>query len=93
MAFAESHMILGVSACGRPRNNARAARCGVEGTRGIEPRLAGAYSTLGQLRLEYDRDWDGAASDFARAIALDLRTLRPICVGACCSHAGDSIAP
>jgi tetratricopeptide (TPR) repeat protein len=43
----------------------------------IEPRLAGAYATLGQIKLQYDRDWTGAEADFARAIALNPSLSEP----------------
>jgi len=71
MGFAESHMILGIFGMRAPAETMPRARDAVLKALRIEPRLAGAYSTLGQIKLEYDRDWDGAASDFARAIALD----------------------
>jgi serine/threonine-protein kinase len=43
----------------------------------IEPRLAAAYGTLGQIKLQYDRDWDGAEADFVHAIALDPSLAEP----------------
>jgi tetratricopeptide (TPR) repeat protein len=43
----------------------------------VEPRLAGAYGTLGHIKMQYDRDWDGAEADFARAIALNPSLSEP----------------
>jgi tetratricopeptide (TPR) repeat protein len=43
----------------------------------IEPRLGGAYATLGQIKVQYDRDWDGAEADFAHAIALNPSLSEP----------------
>jgi tetratricopeptide (TPR) repeat protein len=37
----------------------------------IEPRLVPALATLAQIKLQYDRDWDGADADLRRAIELD----------------------
>jgi DNA-binding winged helix-turn-helix (wHTH) protein/TolB-like protein len=37
----------------------------------IEPRLAAGYAILGHIKLQYDRDFDGAEADFRHAIALD----------------------
>jgi tetratricopeptide (TPR) repeat protein len=37
----------------------------------IEPRLATAYTTSAVIKMQYDRDWDGAEADLARSIALD----------------------
>jgi DNA-binding winged helix-turn-helix (wHTH) protein/TolB-like protein/Flp pilus assembly protein TadD len=71
MGFAESYMILGIFGMRPPAETMPRARDAVLKALRIEPQLAGAYSTLGQIKLEYDRDWDGAASDFARAIELD----------------------
>jgi tetratricopeptide (TPR) repeat protein len=43
----------------------------------IEPRLAGAYGTLGHIKMQYDRDWAGAEADFARAITLNPSLAEP----------------
>jgi adenylate cyclase len=37
----------------------------------IEPRLATAHATRGHIKMQFDRDWEGAEADFARAIELD----------------------
>lgn len=37
----------------------------------LEPALAEAHASLGYTRLFFEWDWDGAASSFKRAIALD----------------------
>jgi adenylate cyclase len=37
----------------------------------LEPRLATAYATRGQIKMQFDRDWQGAEADYARAIELD----------------------
>jgi DNA-binding winged helix-turn-helix (wHTH) protein/tetratricopeptide (TPR) repeat protein len=43
----------------------------------IEPRLAAAYGTLGHIKMQYDRDWEGAEADFTRAIKLDPLLAEP----------------
>ena len=71
VGLAESYMILGIFGMRPPAETMPRARDAALTALRIEPRLAGAYATLGQIKVEYDRDWDGAAADFARAIALD----------------------
>ena len=71
VGLAESYMILGVFGMRPPAETMPRARDAALTALRIEPRLAGAYATLGQIKVEYDRDWDGAAADFARAIALN----------------------
>jgi tetratricopeptide (TPR) repeat protein len=43
----------------------------------IEPRLAAAYGTLGHIKEQYDRDWEGAEADFIHAIKLDPSLSEP----------------
>ncbi len=71
VGLAESYLILGVFGMRPPAETIPRARDAVLTALRIEPRLAGAYATLGQIKMENDRDWDGAAADFARAIALN----------------------
>ena len=71
VGLAESYLILGVFGMRPPAETIPGARDAVLTALRIEPRLAGAYATLGQIKMENDRDWDGAAADFARAIALN----------------------
>ena len=39
----------------------------------IDPNLAAAHSALGHIKVQFDRDWDGAAQEYARAKQLDPR--------------------
>jgi tetratricopeptide (TPR) repeat protein len=43
----------------------------------LEPRLAQAHAALGHIKMQYDRDWDGAAADFNRAVELDPEIPEP----------------
>jgi DNA-binding winged helix-turn-helix (wHTH) protein/TolB-like protein/Flp pilus assembly protein TadD len=77
VGLAESYTILGVFGMRAPAETMPRARDAVLKALRIEPRLAGAYSTLGQIKMQYDRDWDGAEADFARAIALNASLAEP----------------
>jgi TolB-like protein/lipoprotein NlpI len=37
----------------------------------LDPDLSAAHTSLGWIRMWYDRDWDGARASFERALALD----------------------
>ena len=39
----------------------------------IDPNLAAAHAALGHIKVQFDRDWDGAAQEYARAKQLDPR--------------------
>jgi tetratricopeptide (TPR) repeat protein len=71
VGLADCYVVLGVFGMRPPAETLPRARDAVLKALKIEPRLAGAYGTLGQIKMQYDRDWDGAEADFARAIALN----------------------
>ena len=77
VGLAESYTILGVFGMRAPAETMPRARDAVLKALRIEPRLAGAYATLGQIKMQYDRDWEGAEADFARAIALNASLSEP----------------
>jgi DNA-binding winged helix-turn-helix (wHTH) protein/TolB-like protein/tetratricopeptide (TPR) repeat protein len=77
VGLADCYMILGVFGMRPPTETLPRARDAVLKALQIEPRLAGAYGTLGHIKMQYDRDWDGAEADFARAIALDPALSEP----------------
>ena len=69
--LAECHTVMGVFGMRAPAETFPRARDSVLKALHIEPRLAAAYATLGQIKLQYDRDWDGAEADLNRATELD----------------------
>lgn len=75
--FADCYLVMGIFGMRPPAETLPRARDAVLKALQIEPRLAGAYATLGQIKLQYDRDWDGAEADFARAIALNPSLSEP----------------
>ena len=77
VGLADCYMTLGVFGMRPPVETLPRARDAVLTALRIEPRLAGAYATLGQIKLQYDRDWTGAEADFARAIALNPSLSEP----------------
>jgi DNA-binding winged helix-turn-helix (wHTH) protein/tetratricopeptide (TPR) repeat protein/TolB-like protein len=77
VGLADCYMILGVFGMRAPAETLPRARDAVLKALHIEPRLASAYGTLGHIKMQYDRDWDGAEADFARAIALDPSLSEP----------------
>jgi DNA-binding winged helix-turn-helix (wHTH) protein/TolB-like protein len=77
VGLAESYTILGVFGMRAPAETMPRARDAVLKALSIEPRLAGAYATLGEIKMQYDRDWDGAEVDFERAIALNPSLAEP----------------
>jgi len=77
VGFADCYMILGIFGMRPPTETLPRARDAVLKALQIEPRLAGAYGALGQIKMQYDRDWDGAEADLARAIALDPSLSEP----------------
>jgi len=77
VGLAECYVVLGVFGMRPPAETLPRARDAVLKALKIEPRLAGAYATLGQIKMQYDRDWDGAETDFARAIALNPSLSEP----------------
>jgi tetratricopeptide (TPR) repeat protein len=77
VGLADCYMVLGVYGMRPPAETLPRARDAVLKALRIEPRLAGAYGTLGHIKMQYDRDWDGAEVDFARAIALNPSLAEP----------------
>ena len=77
VGLADCYAVLGVFGMRPPAETLPRARDAVLKALKIEPRLAGAYATLGQIKMQYDRDWEGAEADFARAIALNSSLSEP----------------
>jgi len=77
VGLADCYAVLGVFGMRPPAETLPRARDAVLKALKIEPRLAGAYGTLGQIKMQYDRDWDGAEADFARAITLNPSLSEP----------------
>jgi DNA-binding winged helix-turn-helix (wHTH) protein/tetratricopeptide (TPR) repeat protein len=77
VGLADCYFFLGVFGMRPPAETMPRARDAVLKALQIEPRLAGAYATLGHIKLQYDRDWDGAEADFAHAIALNPSLSEP----------------
>ena len=51
-----------------PREVMPKARAALERALSIDPNLAEAYSSLGQVKLFYEFDWEGARTEFRRAL-------------------------
>ena len=77
VGLADCYAVLGVFGMRPPAETLPRARDAVLNALKIEPRLAGAYGTLGFIKMQYDRDWDGAEADFARAVALNPSLAEP----------------
>jgi len=77
VGLADCYFFLGVFGMRPPAETLPRARDAVLKALKIEQRLAGAYATLGHIKVQYDRDWDGAEADFAHAIALDPSLSEP----------------
>jgi DNA-binding winged helix-turn-helix (wHTH) protein/TolB-like protein/Flp pilus assembly protein TadD len=77
VGLADCYMVLGVFGMRPPAETLPRARDAVLKALRVEPRLAGAYATLGHIKMQYDRDWDGAEADFARAITLNPSLSEP----------------
>ncbi|HWS68457.1 MAG TPA: winged helix-turn-helix domain-containing protein, partial [Steroidobacteraceae bacterium] len=77
VGLADCYAVLGVFGMRPPAETLPRARDAVLKALKIEPRLAGAYAAMGQIKLQYDRDWDGAEADFAHAIALNPSLSEP----------------
>jgi eukaryotic-like serine/threonine-protein kinase len=54
-----------------PRETMPTAREAIERALSIDPNLAEAYSSLGQVKLFYEFDWDGARTEYRRALQKD----------------------
>jgi DNA-binding winged helix-turn-helix (wHTH) protein/TolB-like protein/tetratricopeptide (TPR) repeat protein len=77
VGMADCYQILGVFGMRPPNETIPRARDALLRALQIEPQLAAAYGILGQIKVQYDRDWVGAEADFARAIALDPSLSEP----------------
>jgi DNA-binding winged helix-turn-helix (wHTH) protein/TolB-like protein/Tfp pilus assembly protein PilF len=69
--LADSYAVLGVFGMRAPREVYPQARAAVERALAIDPNLAAAHTALGHIMVQYDRDWDSAAREYARAKQLD----------------------
>jgi len=69
--LADSYAVLGVFGMRAPNEVFPQARVAVEKALAIDPDLAAAHAALGHIMVQYDRDWDGAAREYARAKQLD----------------------
>ena len=68
---ADGYTLLSVLGLRDPRTVLPQARSSVDRAIELDPNLAAAYASRGQIRGIYDRDWQGALEDFNRAIALE----------------------
>jgi DNA-binding winged helix-turn-helix (wHTH) protein/tetratricopeptide (TPR) repeat protein len=75
--LADCHLVLGVFGMRAPADSFPRARDAALRALQLEPRLAQAYAALGHIKMQYDRDWDGAAADFDRAVELNPRIPEP----------------
>jgi DNA-binding winged helix-turn-helix (wHTH) protein/TolB-like protein/Flp pilus assembly protein TadD len=69
--LADSHAILGVFGMRAPHDVFPKALRAVEKALAIDPELAAAHAALGHIKMVYERDWDGAAREYERALQLD----------------------
>lgn len=70
-SLADSYALLGIFGMRAPHEVFPKARRAVEKALSIDPNLAAAHSALGQIRMMYEHDWDGAAREYQRARQLD----------------------
>ncbi len=68
---AEAYVTLGTWGLRSPADTYPRARDSIVKALRLEPRLATAFATSGQIKMQFDRDWEGAESDLDRAIELD----------------------
>jgi DNA-binding winged helix-turn-helix (wHTH) protein/tetratricopeptide (TPR) repeat protein len=69
--LAECHVVMGIFGMRPPADTFPQARDAVLKALRLEPKLAPALATLGHIKLQYDRDYDGAKADFDSATAFD----------------------
>lgn len=69
--LADSYAVLGVFGMRAPHEVFPLARVAVDRALSIDPELAAAHSALGHIKMVYERDWDGAAREYERALQLD----------------------
>jgi DNA-binding winged helix-turn-helix (wHTH) protein/tetratricopeptide (TPR) repeat protein len=73
----ETYVMLGIFGMRAPEDTFPRARDSVLKALRLEPRLALAYATRGHIKLQFDRDFDGAEADYTRAIELDPTISEP----------------
>ena len=69
--MAEAYVTLGIWGLRAPADTFPRARDSLVKALRVEPRLASAHATSGQIKMQYDRDWEGAEADLKWAIELD----------------------
>jgi DNA-binding winged helix-turn-helix (wHTH) protein/TolB-like protein len=69
--LADSFAVLGVFGMRPPHEVFPKARAAADKALSIDPDLAAAHSALGHIKMIYERDWDGAAREYQRALQLD----------------------
>ena len=69
--MADAYVTLGIWGLRAPADTFPRARDSLVKALRVEPRLATAYSTSAQIKMQYDRDWEGAEADLKRAIELE----------------------
>jgi DNA-binding winged helix-turn-helix (wHTH) protein/TolB-like protein/Tfp pilus assembly protein PilF len=69
--LADSFAVLGVFGMRAPHDVFPKARIAADKALSIDPELAAAHSALGHIKMIYERDWDGAAREYERALQLD----------------------
>lgn len=73
----DCYSVMGIFGMRSPGETFPRARDAVLNALRIEPRLANAFGVLGHIKMQYDRDWDGAEADFKHAIALNPALSEP----------------
>jgi TolB-like protein/Flp pilus assembly protein TadD len=69
--LADSYALLGVLGARAPGEVFPLAHRAIDKALSIDPNLATAHSALGHIMVQYDRDWLGAAREYALAVRLD----------------------
>jgi DNA-binding winged helix-turn-helix (wHTH) protein/TolB-like protein/tetratricopeptide (TPR) repeat protein len=70
-SLADSYALLGVFGMRAPDEVFPKARRAVEKALSIDPDLAAAHTSLGQIHTIYEHDWDAGAREYQRALQLD----------------------
>jgi DNA-binding winged helix-turn-helix (wHTH) protein/Flp pilus assembly protein TadD len=68
VGFANAQIMMGIHCVEAPDEAFRRARAAAENAARIEPLMPEALTALAWVRLCYDRDWEGAADGFGRAL-------------------------
>jgi DNA-binding winged helix-turn-helix (wHTH) protein/TolB-like protein/tetratricopeptide (TPR) repeat protein len=69
--LADNYALLGVIGARAPNEVFPLAHRAIGKALSIDPNLAAAHSALGHILVQYDRDWVGAAREYALAVQLD----------------------